>query len=175
MIGIQALTGLNPRQLLEDSYTSEVIWQHQAQVSTELSSADGLLPLQRPLPVSDRVLQALQPLANLYSPTQHSAFSEQSSTQPEAPQTSITATPSPQSRPSGRTLSQFFRIIHPSQLSSKLDAAVPASLKKSPLLIDMGIGFVAALMVGIYYSVRSAAPLLLKSKVPCFYPLKYLF
>jgi len=30
MIGIQALTGLNPKQLLEDADTGEIIWQHQA-------------------------------------------------------------------------------------------------------------------------------------------------
>jgi len=32
MIGIQALTGLNPKQLLEDADTGEIIWQHQAMV-----------------------------------------------------------------------------------------------------------------------------------------------
>ena len=38
MIGIQALTGLNPRQLLEDSDTGEILWQHQAHVSDALAS-----------------------------------------------------------------------------------------------------------------------------------------
>ena len=38
IIGIQALTGLNPTQLLEDSNTGELMWQHQAQVSTELAA-----------------------------------------------------------------------------------------------------------------------------------------
>jgi len=38
MIGIQALTGLNPKQLLEDADTGEIIWQHQAMVDAGLVS-----------------------------------------------------------------------------------------------------------------------------------------
>jgi len=107
MIGIQALTGLNPRQLLEDSYTSEVIWQHQAQValSWQVSSARWSATKDR----YQSATEVLQPLANLYSPTQHSAFSEQSSTQPEAPQTQ------PLHQPSIPTFQDTipFLIIHP--------------------------------------------------------------
>ena len=178
MIGIQALTGLNPRQLSEDSYTSEVIWQHQAQVSTELAS---ILTKMVCYHFKDRyqsateVLQALQPLANLYPPTQYSAFSENSSTQPEAPQTSLTTTPNPQSRPSGEdTMPVFQNNSSLPQLSSKTTDVVPASPKKSALLIDMGMGFVAALVliVGIYYSVRSAAPTSTIQKYPVSIPLK---
>ncbi len=38
MIGIQALTGLNPMQLEEDLQTGEVVWQQQAVVSEELAA-----------------------------------------------------------------------------------------------------------------------------------------
>ncbi len=38
MIGIQALTGLNPMQLEEDFQTGEVVWQQQAMVSEELAA-----------------------------------------------------------------------------------------------------------------------------------------
>jgi len=38
MIGIQALTGSNPTQLLENSDTGDLIWQHQAHVSAALAS-----------------------------------------------------------------------------------------------------------------------------------------
>ncbi len=38
IIGIQALTGLNPRQLSEDSETGEIIWRDQAQVSNGLAA-----------------------------------------------------------------------------------------------------------------------------------------
>ncbi len=38
MIGIQALTGLNPMQLEEDLQTGEVVWQPQAMVSDELAA-----------------------------------------------------------------------------------------------------------------------------------------
>ena len=37
MIGIQALTGIEPRQLLKDPKTLEVIWRNQAQVSPQLA------------------------------------------------------------------------------------------------------------------------------------------
>lgn len=36
IIGIQAVTGLSPNQLPEDSTTQEILWQHQAQVSAGL-------------------------------------------------------------------------------------------------------------------------------------------
>jgi len=56
MIGIQALTGLNPKQLLEDADTGEIIWQHQAMVDAGLVSLLNKMVRyhQRPLPVSDR-------------------------------------------------------------------------------------------------------------------------
>ncbi len=38
MIGIQALTGVFPQQLQEDDESGEIIWQHQAQVSSELEA-----------------------------------------------------------------------------------------------------------------------------------------
>jgi eukaryotic-like serine/threonine-protein kinase len=38
MVGIQALTGIYPHHLQEDEETGEVIWQHQAQVSSELAA-----------------------------------------------------------------------------------------------------------------------------------------
>ena len=38
MIGIQALTGLNPMQLSENTQTGEIIWRHQAQVSDNLAA-----------------------------------------------------------------------------------------------------------------------------------------
>ncbi len=37
MIGIQALTGLSPTQLLQDSDTGELLWQHHANVCDELA------------------------------------------------------------------------------------------------------------------------------------------
>jgi serine/threonine protein kinase len=75
MIGIQALTGLNPRQLLEDVDTGEIIWQHQAQVSARLASVlDKMVRyhFRDRYQSATEVLQALQPLANFYPPTQHS-------------------------------------------------------------------------------------------------------
>lgn len=37
MIAIQALTGINPTQLLEESDTGEIVWQHQANVSSAIA------------------------------------------------------------------------------------------------------------------------------------------
>jgi len=77
MIGIQALTGLNPRQLLEDVDTGEIIW-HQAMVNPgwRVSQQDGLLPLQRPLPVSDRSTASYSPspLYRTYSTQSHNSI-----------------------------------------------------------------------------------------------------
>ncbi len=38
MIAIQASTGINPTQLLEESDTGEIVWQHQANVSSAIAS-----------------------------------------------------------------------------------------------------------------------------------------
>jgi len=54
MIGIQALTGLNPKQLLEDADTGEIIWQHQAMLTLVRLLNKMVRYHQRPLPVSDR-------------------------------------------------------------------------------------------------------------------------
>jgi serine/threonine-protein kinase len=174
MIGIQALTGLNPRQLLEDSDTSELLWQHQAQVSTELASVLSKMVCYH---FKDRyqsateVLQALQPLADLYPPTQHSV-SEHSSTQLETPQTSLTATPVSQAKLRIDVQTRGQGVLEAPPIS--LSPHPPSSPKKSALLIDMGIGFVAALvlMAGIYYAMRSPAPASKIQKYPVSIPLK---
>jgi len=104
MIGIQALTGLNPKQLLEDADTGEIIWQHQAMVDAGLVS---LLNKMVRYHFKDRyqsateILQALQPLAELYLPTQQAA-----------PQPSLTATALPPAQSLGRD-NMPIRAIHP--------------------------------------------------------------
>ncbi len=71
MIGIQALTGLSPTQLLEDSDTGEIIWQHQAQVSTELAYVLKKMVyyhFKDRYQSAQEVLQALQPLVKTEAP-----------------------------------------------------------------------------------------------------------
>ncbi len=68
MIGIQALTGLNPTQLLEDADTGEIIWHPQIQVSAGLTCVLNKMVRyhfrDRYQSVTE-VLQALQHLATL--------------------------------------------------------------------------------------------------------------
>ena len=71
MIGIQALTGLSPRQLSEDSETGEMIWRDYAQVSDGLAAV--LTKMTRHYfkyryQSATEVLQALQQLTNPYTP-----------------------------------------------------------------------------------------------------------
>jgi serine/threonine-protein kinase len=178
MIGIQALTGLNPRQLLEDSDTYEITWQHNAQVSAELASVLNKMVcyhFKERYQSATEVLQALQPLANLYLPTQHCTFLQQPSTQLEASQLSVTAIPVPQDGASEDAISVFpDNSSKPQPGSHTSHAAVPTSPKKSSLLIDMGIGVVAALalMIGIYYSVQSHATASKIQKYPVSIPFK---
>ena len=73
MIGIQALTGLNSTQLLENSDTGDIIWQHQAHVSDALASV--LTKMVRyhfkdRYQTATEALQALQLLANSQPPTE---------------------------------------------------------------------------------------------------------
>ena len=164
MIGIQALTGLNPRQLLEDSDTCEITWQHQAQVGAQLANVLNKMVCYH---FKDRyqsateVLEALQPLADLYLPQQ-----------PEALQQSLTATLV--ERPSEQdTIAAAPDTSNPQR---QIDATGTVSIhpKKSTLLIDLGIGVVAilALIVGIYSYVLSPDPTSKIQKYPVSIPLK---
>ena len=82
MIAIQALTGLHPRQLLEDSDTGEIIWQHQAKVSDELACILKKMVryyFKNRYSCATEVLEALQTIANNYKPlqqikSQHTAY-----------------------------------------------------------------------------------------------------
>jgi len=63
MIGIQALTGLNPRQLLEDVDTGEIIWQHQTWLTrlARVSNKMVCYHFKDRYQSATEVLQALQP------------------------------------------------------------------------------------------------------------------
>ncbi|OUL35208.1 serine/threonine protein kinase [Nostoc sp. T09] len=78
MIGIQALTGVHPTQLPEDSNTGEIIWQNLAQVSSGLASVLNKMVhyhFQDRYKSAKEVLEALLAISNLNMPTQESAFS----------------------------------------------------------------------------------------------------
>ena len=159
MIGIQALTGLYPRQLLEDVDSGELIWQHQAQVSPLLASILNKMVCYH---FKDRyqcaleVMQALQLLAKLYPPTQE----ETDSSAPHLE--GVAATPTPQVIPGEQhTIPFFWSNLSKPQVGDKTsDASVLTTSGKSALLIGLSTGFVSALVliVSSYYVLQLPAP-----------------
>lgn len=68
-IGIQALTGLNPRQLSEDPETGEILWRHQAQVSDSLADVLDKMVRHYFKYRYQSATEALQALASLTNPS----------------------------------------------------------------------------------------------------------
>ncbi|PPS42700.1 serine/threonine-protein kinase [Chroococcidiopsis sp. TS-821] len=69
IIGIQALTGLNPTQLTQNSETGEIIWQERCQVSPQLAQVLNRMicyHYRDRYQSATETLQALQPLVNKY-------------------------------------------------------------------------------------------------------------
>ncbi len=166
MIGIQALTGLNPAQLPEESDTGELIWQHQAQVSDGLASVLNNMVRYH---FKDRyqsatdALQALQPLV-IYPPTQSKA----------SEQPSVTATAVPQDLPIEQDTVPSVWGDRSQPLGEKTSvSSVPTSANKSALLIGSFIGVTSALALmvgsyyyGSYYSLLQTAPSSKNQKYP---------
>jgi serine/threonine-protein kinase len=139
MIGIQALSGLNPTQLLEDSNTGEIIWQHQVQVSAGLAAVLNKMVryhFKDRYQSATEALQALQQLANFHPPTQPSA-SGQPSTQPEPPTESSVSAKTPD-----ESIVQVMELT-PSRRS------LPTYLL---LLLGLGIAMGLAAVIGVLYA-----------------------
>ncbi len=179
MVGIQALLGLNPTQLLEDADTGEIIWQDKALVSTALASVLNQMiryHFNNRYQSATEALQALQPLvANLQPPQQPPVVHRQPSTQQKV-QPSVTITEVSQAPPSEQdTISVFQGNRSKPQLGSHtIDASVPTPPNKSGLLINMAMGLASALalMIGSYYYVRPTAPASQVQQYPVSIPLK---
>lgn len=149
IIGIQALTGLNPRQLLEDTDTGELMWQHNVPVSPALASVLTKMTryhFQERYESATDALQALQALEPLFKrhALQERQPHNQSST-PEALQRSPTVV-----------------AVHKPTNSRRQNKKVnPLGIKtlpqKSTLVIGIATSFAAALVVilGSYYFLRS--------------------
>ncbi len=78
VLGIQALTGLNPTQLLEDSDTGEIIWQHHVQVSAfvaQILTKMVRYHFQERYESATETLLALQPLLKRQAPRQQGKHS----------------------------------------------------------------------------------------------------
>ncbi|HCF28843.1 MAG TPA: serine/threonine protein kinase [Cyanobacteria bacterium UBA11049] len=158
-IAIQALTGLHPRQLREDSDTGEIIWQHYASVSPQLSC---ILNKMVRYHFKDRyssateVLKALETLAILYQPTQLLGFPQNKATIAETTIQNQAVLLSEQD-----TMSYVSGDRSVALLDKKTSAPTdPTPANKSILLMGVGIGVasVIALTASIYYFMRSPAP-----------------
>lgn len=138
IIAIQALTGLNPRQLLEDSDTGELIWQHNVKVSPALASVLTKMTRyhfqERYESATDalQALQALQPLFNRQAPQERQPRGNQPSTIPK---------------------STIFSGQHKKSTLLRIKT-VP---QKSAFLFGIAASFAAALaiIIGSYYFLRS--------------------
>jgi len=153
MIGIQALTGVHPTQLPEDRNTGEIIWQHQAQVSTALAS---ILKKMVRYHFQDRyksareVLEALMPLSNLYEPIEKSYYTP--------PLEDVTRTP--QTLSFGQDTNQFDegKVSAPDDQTSNTTISYFPS--KSALLTGLVLGVVSGLILMLvsYWCVQMISP-----------------
>lgn len=166
MMAIQALTGLNPTRLLEDSTTGEIIWQHQNQVSLELAYVLNNMVRSH---FKDRyqsvteVLQALQPVINRYSSKQQKTLFGQRALQLEASIGLLVANKVVPPAASCQEDTMSFPIGDSSEkLSINHSSAVspPTSSNNFTLLLGVSIGIVSAfaLVVGLYCILQLAAP-----------------
>jgi tetratricopeptide (TPR) repeat protein len=68
ILGIQCLTGMNPKQLPEDTYSGEILWRDRAQVSPALADIlDTMVryDFRQRYPSAKEALEALRPLADV--------------------------------------------------------------------------------------------------------------
>jgi serine/threonine-protein kinase len=158
-IAIQALTGLHPRQLREDSDTGEILWQHHASVSPQLTCVLNKMVryhFKDRYSSATEVLKALETLAIVYQPTQLLGFSQNKATAAETTIQNQSVLLSEQD-----TMSYVSGDRSVALLDKKTsDPTDPTPANKFILLIGVGIGVasVLALTVSIYYFMRSPAP-----------------
>lgn len=162
IIAIQALTGLHPKQLLEDLDTGEIIWQHQADVSTELACILNKMVgyhFKQRYQSAAEVLEVLQPLATLYQPIQYSGLYRQKTTSAQLGETTK------QKLPALLSEQETIPFVWGDRSEEVLDdttsdATHPTPSNKSVLLIGMAIGVasVLALTLCLYYLLRLPAP-----------------
>lgn len=161
-IAIQALTGLHPRQLQEDSDTGEIIWQHQANASAQLALVLNKMVryhFKERYSSATEVLEALKTLAILYQPTQPLGFFQQKA---NSAQVAATAIQKPPVLLYEQDTMPFVASDRPAALldNNNSDPKDPTRANNSVLLIGIGIGVasVLALTASIYYFLRSPVP-----------------
>lgn len=172
IIAIQALTGLHPRQLREDSETGEIIWQHQANVRPQLACVLNKMVryhFKDRYSCATEVLEALKTLAILYQPTQPLGLIQQKATSAQVVATAI-------QKPPVLVCEDTMRFVASDRpaalLDNKSDSTHPTRANNSVLLIGIGIGVtsVLALTASIYYFLRSPVPAAKTQHYQMFYP-----
>ncbi|MDZ8053674.1 MAG: protein kinase domain-containing protein [Aulosira sp. ZfuVER01] len=182
MIGIQALTGVHPTQLPEDSNTGEIIWQNLAQVSTGLASVLNTMVryhFQDRYKSAKEALEALLALSNFYISTPQSDVSPASINIQLEHQLAFTGqennqvsgdegfTPSINDDTSEITLSEtllpttnIYPQIQESYNPSSTNTTVSIFSRKPALLIGLVVGVFSGLVLMIvsYWSVQIVTP-----------------
>ncbi|MBE9008504.1 serine/threonine protein kinase [Fortiea sp. LEGE XX443] len=150
MIAIQALTGVHPTQLPEDSKTGEIIWKHLAEVNVELAAVINKMVryhFQDRYKSAKEVLEALLPLHNIYTQ--------------DADSTLISSLKS-YNISSAYYSNSVFNSTIPTPFLEKQTISSETSVipKKSPLVLGLVIGVVSGLilMVVSYWSVQIILP-----------------
>ncbi len=166
IIGIQALTGLSPTQLLEldtgiaDSDTGEIIWQHHVQVSAPLASVLTKMVryhFQERYESATQALLALQPLLNRQAPRQQKAILKLLTPQQVMGQRLTTLGPQAAPHQIQATIPVPSKRFTP-DLGNNPNSFIP-SLKKSLLLLGVALSFTAVVLIGSsYYFLRSPGP-----------------
>jgi serine/threonine-protein kinase len=174
MVCIQALTGLHPTLLGEDANTCEILWQDHCKVSAGLASILNKMVrynFKDRYQTAQEVLEALQPLALLYQPTQYSDFSEGQTTSDRV--FSDAMQDSQLSLSEQDTVSFVLEDRSQADMSEQISDTTNAKSKRKFPLVDLGIGVLAgiALIIGIYYSMGSPAPALKIERYPVSIPL----
>lgn len=165
IIGIQALTGLNPTQLLEDSDTGEIMWEHHVKVSPALANVLTKMVryhFQERYESATEALQALTPLIKRHVPRQTAINpNPQRPKQEKVIGRSQTAILAPEKATRQATIPDLENRPSILPLNDRTSNGFPRLPKKSPLLIGIATSFaaVSALTAGSYYFLRSPGPI----------------
>ncbi len=147
MIGIQALTGLNPVQLEEDPQTGEVIWRQQATVSDELAA---ILTTMVRYHFKDRYQSATHVLEALHS-LDSSDPSTQSAVAPQSPEPPTPLRPATSDSETATTPDTATNSTAPHPTQTSASSASNASKKISMGAAGLATSLSLGLAVGAGY------------------------
>ncbi|MBD2206533.1 serine/threonine protein kinase [Calothrix sp. FACHB-1219] len=183
MIGIQALTGIHPTQLSEDSHTGEIIWQQSAQVSHGLAAVLNKMVryhFQDRYKSAKEALNALLALNNFHNLQQDSGnikfqeskplaeneanqffqVQELASLAKESKNITLADTLLPSTKISEQSEDSQDASLLPNHYISQTNNSTIAAPQKPALLIGLAVGVFSGLVLMIvsYWSVQIVAP-----------------